>query len=155
MFAVLTVRASLPLNISPWTSLVATFALLAAIGWAPGARVVRAAVAGMRSAPPILHAHACGCGNLRVLLVQILPNLRPVVSAQFWILVPVFLLTEANLGLLGLGITEPIPSWGSMLAELQNYHKIVDAPWILAPAFLLVLVLTSLQFVVSGSSVWE
>jgi peptide/nickel transport system permease protein len=86
---------------------------------------------------------------------HILPNLRPVLSAQFWILVPVFLLTEANLGLLGLGIMEPVPSLGNMLSELQNYQKIPEAPWILAPAVLLVLVIASLHFVVSGRKTWE
>ena len=43
--------------------------------------------------------------------------MKPVLSAQFWILVPVFLLTEANLGLLGLGVTEPMPSWGKMIND--------------------------------------
>jgi peptide/nickel transport system permease protein len=84
-----------------------------------------------------------------------MPNLKPVLSAQFWILVPVFLLTEANLGVLGLGIPEPTPSLGSMMAELQNYQRIPESPWILAPALLLVLVVASLHFLVSGSKTWE
>jgi peptide/nickel transport system permease protein len=68
---------------------------------------------------------------------------------------PVFLLSEANLGLLGLGVSEPMPSWGSMLSELQNYQRIPEAPWMLAPAVLLALVVGSLHFVVSGSQTWE
>jgi len=92
---------------------------------------------------------------MRLLWFHILPNLRPVLSAQFWILVPVFLLTEANLGLLGLGLTEPLPSLGSMLAELQNYSRIPEAPWILAPALLLILIVANLHFVVSGRDTWE
>jgi ABC-type dipeptide/oligopeptide/nickel transport system permease subunit len=85
----------------------------------------------------------------------VLPNLRPVLSAQFWILLPVFILAEANLGVLGLGITEPMPSWGNLLAELQNYHRIPEAPWILVPAILLVLVVASLHFVVLKNRTWE
>ena len=76
-------------------------------------------------------------------------------SAQFWILVPVFLLSEANLGMLGLGVTEPMPSWGGMFAELQNYQRIPEAPWVLSPAVLLALVVASLHFVVSGNQTWE
>ena len=155
LFALLTLRALLPLNISPWASIVATFLLLAAVGWASGARVVRAAVAGMRSSESILHARAYGCEDRRLLWFHILPNLRPVLSAQFWAMVPVFLLTEANLGVLGLGVTEPLPSWGNMLAELQNYQRIPESPWILAPALLLFLVVASLHFVLSGSRTWE
>lgn len=155
LFALLTLRALLPLNISPWASLAATFLLLAALGWAPGARVVRAGTSAMRDAGPILHARAYGCSGMRLLWRHILPNLWPILSAQFWILVPVFLLTEANLGVLGLGVMEPMPSLGNMLAELQNYQRIPEAPWILAPAVLLVLVIASLHFVVSGRKTWE
>jgi peptide/nickel transport system permease protein len=155
LFFLLTLRALLPLNISPWLSLAATFLSLAGLGWASGARVIRAGTRQLRDAGPILHARAYGCGKLRLLRHHILPNLTPVISAQFWILVPVFLLTEANLGVLGLGIMEPMPSLGNMLAELQNYQKIPEAPWILAPAVLLILVIGSLHFLVSGNDTWE
>ena len=155
LFALLTLRALLPLNVSPWTSLAATFALLALVGWASGARLVRASVVALRNAESILHARAYGCSRWRLLWFHIMPNLRPVLSAQFWILVPVFLLSEANLGVLGLGIAEPMPSWGNMLSELQNYPRVVEAPFILAPAALLFLVVGSLHFVISGSGTWE
>jgi ABC-type dipeptide/oligopeptide/nickel transport system permease subunit len=155
LFFLLLLRALLPLNISPGISLAATFLSLAGLGWASGGRVVRASTASMRNAGPIRHARAYGCGNLRLLWRHVLPNLRPVIVAQFWILVPVFLLTEANLGVLGLGIMEPLPSLGNMLAELQNYQKIPEAPWILSPAALLILVIGSLHFVVSEKRTWE
>ena len=155
LFALLTLRAFLPLDISPWISIAATFLLLAVVGWAPGARVVRAAAINMRHSGPILHARACGCHGGRLLLFHVLPNLRPVLAAQFWILVPVFLLTEANLGVLGLGITEPLPSLGNMLAELRSYEKIREEPWILAPAILLILIVASLHFAVPGKQKWE
>jgi len=155
LFAMLTLRALLPLNISPWASIAATFVLLAGVGWAPGARVVRACVIDMRDAGAVLYARGYGCATWRLVWAHILPNLKPALSAQFWILVPVFLLTEANLGALGLGIVEPAPSWGNMLADLQNYQRIPESPWILAPAVLLVLVVGSLHFLVSGSKTWE
>jgi peptide/nickel transport system permease protein len=155
LFALLTLRALFPLNTSPEASLAATFLLLAAVGWAPSARVIRASVANLRNSGSIVHARAYGCGNTRLLCFHIFPNLKPVLSAQFWILVPAFILTEANLGVLGLGINEPASSWGNMLGELQNYQRIPEQPWILAPALLLVLVVGSLQFVVSRRNIWE
>lgn len=155
LFALLTLRALFPLNTSPRVSLAATFLLLAVVGWAPSARVIRATVAGLRNSGSIVQARAYGCSNTRLLCFHILPNLRPVLSAQFWILVPAFILTEANLGVLGLGIDEPEPSWGNMLAQLQNYQRIPEQPWILAPALLVVLVVGSLQFVVSRRNIWK
>jgi len=155
LFALLTLRALLPLNASSLTSIATLFGLLAAVGWAPGARIVRASVIDMRDAGPVLYARGYGCRSWRLVWIHILPNLRPVLSAQFWILVPVFLLTEANLGVLGLGIVEPTPSWGNLLAELQNYRRIPESPWILVPALLLILVVASLHFVVSERRTWE
>jgi ABC-type dipeptide/oligopeptide/nickel transport system permease subunit len=154
-FAMLSLKALLPLDIPASISIAATFLLLAIIGWAPGARVMRAGAAGLRNSPSILYARAYGCGGGRLLCFHILPSLKPILSAQFWTMVPVFLLAEANLGVLGLGISEPLPSLGNMLVDLQNYEQIPGQPWVLAPAFLLVLVVGSLHFVVSGRQKWE
>ena len=155
LFALLSLRALLPLNLSPWLSIAATFLLLGGLGWASGARVLRAGAVGVRNSAAIVHARASGCGGLRLLYCHVLPNLKPLLAAQFWILVPVFLLTEANLGVLGLGIVEPIPSLGNMLAELQNYERIPAEPWILAPAVLLVILVGSLHFAMSERREWE
>jgi peptide/nickel transport system permease protein len=155
LFVLLTLRAVMPLNISAGASLAVTFVLLACTGWAPGARVTRAAVARLRDGRSVQHARACGCGQARLLLVHVLPNLRPILAAQFWILLPAFLLAEANLGMLGLGVSEPIPSWGNMLAELRYYDRIPEAPWILAPAIMLVLVVASVHTLLSESRQWE
>jgi ABC-type dipeptide/oligopeptide/nickel transport system permease subunit len=78
---------------------------------------------------------------------HLLPNLRPILLAQFWVSVPVFIVSEANLGLLGLGVSEPMPSWGAMLRELENYTAVLHNPWMLAPAILLIVVVSSLQLV--------
>ena len=67
-----------------------------------------------------MQARASGCTAWRLSLVHVLPNLKPVLYAQFWISIPVFILSEANLGILGLGVAEPLPSWGSLLRELEG-----------------------------------
>ena len=78
-----------------------------------------------------------------------LPNLTPVLYAQFWISIPVFILSEANLGILGLGVAEPMPSWGSLLKELEGLLSIGDEPWKFVPLILLVLVVMSFQLLLS------
>ena len=149
-FLLLTVRAALPLNAAPLVSVMITFLLLGLLGWAAPARVIRAGVRSRRDADFVLQARACGVRGFRLLFVHVLPNLKPVLYAQFLISVPVFILAEANLGLLGLGVAEPLPSWGGLLRELENYPAILENPWILAPLVLLVLVVGSLQSVLSG-----
>ena len=79
-------------------------------------------------AAPRVRLHALrsrrGLPRWRIAAVQILPNLLPLAAAQFLVAAPAFLLAEANLGLLGLGVPEPLPSLGGMLRELENVSGI-------------------------------
>lgn len=153
LFLLLILRALLPLNLSGTASITATALLLAAVGWAPGARVIRSSVLAQRDSPPLAHARAYGCTTPRLLFFHLLPNLRPALTAQFWILISGFLIADANLGALGLGVIEPAPSIGGMLVELRDYQRLVEQPWILAPAALLATLLASLHLTISKVSV--
>jgi len=148
LFLILTVRAVLPLNVSPFESVGITFLLLGMLGWASAARVVRSTALSLEARDFMIQARARGCGHWRLLAVHLLPNLRPVVAAQFWMSIPIFILSEANLGFLGLGVAEPLPSWGSLLSGLQSLDTLAAGPWRLAPLGLLVLVMTCFHLVV-------
>jgi ABC-type dipeptide/oligopeptide/nickel transport system permease subunit len=139
-FLLITVRALLPLNVDPHTSVLITFALLGCLGWAGAARVICADARSLCNSDIVLLARASGISGFRLLWRHVLPNLKPVLSAQFWISIPVFILAEANLGILGLGVAEPLPSWGSMLRELESFAAVSAQPWHFVP--LLVLILT-------------
>ncbi len=153
LFLLIMVRAFLPLNVSPAVSVVVTFLLLGLLGWAASARVLCTSAQSLREAGFVLQARASGMHGLRLFAVHVLPNLKPVLYAQFWISVPVFILTEANLGILGLGVAEPLPSWGSLLRELEGLLSLREEPWKLAPLFLLIVVLTCFQLVLSDEEV--
>jgi ABC-type dipeptide/oligopeptide/nickel transport system permease subunit len=142
----LLVRAMLPLNLPGWASVSVTFAVLGLLGWAHAARVVRASVRSLCGAPFLLQARAQGSRVLRLWIAHLLPNLRPVLVAQFLMITPLLILGEANLGMLGLGVTEPLPSWGNLLAELTHIQSLDAGSWPglapkLAPAALLLAVL--------------
>jgi ABC-type dipeptide/oligopeptide/nickel transport system permease subunit len=139
-FLLITVRAILPLNVDPHTSVLITFALLGCLGWAGAARVICADARTWCNSDRVLLARASGISGFRLLWRHVLPNLKPVLWAQFWISIPVFILAEANLGILGLGVAEPLPSWGSLLRELESFAALSARPWQFVP--LLVLILT-------------
>jgi peptide/nickel transport system permease protein len=145
LFLLLAVRALLPLNTSPVTSVAITFGLLGCLGWAGPARIIRAGTRTLANSDYLVQASAIGVSRWRLFWRHLLPNLRPILFAQFWISVPLFILSEANLGLLGLGVSEPLPSWGALLRELENYSAVLQNPWMLAPAVLLVIVVSCLQ----------
>src|SRR5581483_6513586 len=112
LFLLITVRALMPLNVSPVTSVVITFSLLGLLGWAAAARIVCSDARSLRQSDFVLQARAAGNGAGRLMTRHLLPNLLPILYAQFWISIPVFILAEANLSILGLGVAEPLPSWG-------------------------------------------
>lgn len=145
LFLLLIIRAALPLNVPAWTSVGITFAMLGLVGWTAAARVVRTAVRAAQDDGFLLQARAMGASATRIWFRHFLPNLRPILLAQFWISIPLFVLSEANLGLLGLGVAEPLPSWGNLLFELTSHREVAEAPWLLAPAVALVVTLLAMQ----------
>ncbi len=149
LFLLITARALMPLNVSPMISVLVTFLLLGLLGWTTAARVLCTTAAALRSADFVRQARAAGVPAQRLFWMHVLPNLKPVLYAQFWISIPVFILSEANLGILGLGVAEPMPSWGSLLKELEGLISIGDEPWKFVPLVLLVLVVMSFQLLLS------
>lgn len=149
LFLLITARALMPLNVSPLVSVLVTFLLLGLLGWTTAARVLCATAASLRSSDFVRQARAAGCSGQRLFWVHVVPNLKPVLYAQFWISIPVFILSEANLGVLGLGVAEPMPSWGSLLKELEGLVSVGEEPWKFVPLILLVVVVTSFQFLLS------
>jgi peptide/nickel transport system permease protein len=138
-------RAELPLNTAPLASALLTFALMGIAGWAWPARVFTASIREIRQSGWILQARAAGLSGWRIALVHGWPHVRLIAAAQFRILVPAYILSEASLGLLGLGVADPLPSWGNLLQELQHPDIVRSNPWVLAPLGLLIVVMVCLE----------
>ncbi len=149
LFLLLMVRAMLPLNTSPPASAIVTFLVLGVLGWAAPARILQARASRLQHSQFMLLARASGVSRCRLLCRHVMPNLRPVLLAQFWISVPVFILAEANLSLLGLGVAEPLPSLGSLLRELETVLSLGWDVSRFAALIVLVAVVSSLQIAVS------
>jgi peptide/nickel transport system permease protein len=145
IFLFIVLRSVLPLNTRPLASILITFGLMGVAGWAWPARIFTASIRQMKQSGWLLQARASGIANSRIATRHAWPHLRAIAIAQFRILIPAYILSEASLGLLGLGVAEPLPSWGNLLAELQHPARVHDNPWILAPLALLVLVMIALE----------
>jgi ABC-type dipeptide/oligopeptide/nickel transport system permease subunit len=135
----------LPLNVPATLSLLVTFALIGLLGWPSAARVVRAGCRSLRQSDLVLQARVCGLTKGRVLMKHVLPNVRPILVAQFWASIPIYILAEANLGLLGLGVADPIPSLGNLLRPLESGFLPAAGAW--APLVLMVVVVSCLYLV--------
>ena len=142
MYVVLSLRAALPLVLPPARVFALVAGILALVGWPIVARGVRAIVASERERDYAQAAIALGAGRARLLFRHLLPAARGFLAAQAALLVAAFILAEATLSYVGLGFPDPSVSWGVMLQEASNVSAMADAPWTLAPAagiFLLVL----------------
>ncbi|HEX2458954.1 MAG TPA: hypothetical protein VHJ58_02305, partial [Vicinamibacterales bacterium] len=62
-----------------------------------------------------------------------------------------FIMAEATLSYVGLGFPDTVPTWGTMLQEAANISLVVDAPWMLAPAGAIFLVVLGVNLVVQGA----
>jgi len=150
LFLLIAVRAMMPLNVSPFASVLVTFLILGMLGWTSAARVLCTTARSLRDADFVRQGRAAGIPAARLFWVQVLPNLKPVLYAQFWVSIPAFILSEANLGILGLGVAEPLPSWGSLLKELEGLVSVGEEPWKFVPLLLLVIVVTAFQMVLTN-----
>jgi peptide/nickel transport system permease protein len=147
LFVLIALRAMLPLNVAPLVSVIATFLILGLLGWPSSLRVIWAATRNIRNSDFLLLARSTGCGPMRMIFRQIFPNLRPALFAQFWVSIPVFILTEATLSMLGLGVSEPMPSWGNLLRGLEDFSAVTSNPGRFAPLVMLTLVVICFQII--------
>jgi len=153
LFLLLVVRALLPLDVPPLVSVVIAFLMMGLLGWQASVRVICASARGVRDSDFLLLARSTGCKPARLLLRHVAPNLRPLFYAQFFISIPLFILTEANLSILGLGVMEPMPSWGNLMRGFEDFSMLSANPWRLVPLVLLVIVVMCFQLVLPTQEV--
>ena len=117
--------------------------ILAMIGWAGFARVVRGMVLSVKQEDFVQAEKIMGASSLRIILKHILPQTTSYVIIAITLSVPSYILAESGLSFLGLGIQQPDASWGNMLKEAQEYMNILYRPWLLAPGGLIFLAVLS------------
>jgi peptide/nickel transport system permease protein len=138
LYFLLGVRAFLPLHVSPVGTFLLLIGVIGLIGWARPARLVRGVVLSARNRNYVSAARGFGGSDFYILRRHILPETLGVLLTQAALLVPLYVVAEATLSFFGLGVSEPVPSWGNMLAVLQHYSVLVSYGWLLAPAVALV-----------------
>ena len=143
LYLLLAVRAFLPLHITPVEAFLLLIAIIGLIGWARPARLIRGVVLSAKERDFVRAARGFGGGDLYLLRRHVLPQTFAVALTQIALLVPQYTLAEVTLSFLGLGVAEPVPSWGNMLATLQQYHVMVSYWWMFFPAVALIGVILS------------
>ena len=121
--------------------------ILALIGWAGFARVVRGMVLSVKNQEYVQAARSIGASRLGIIVKHILPQTTSYVIVAMTLSVPGYILSESGLSFLGLGIQQPDASWGNMLKEAQEYTNILYRPWLLTPGFLIFVAVLSFNLI--------
>ena len=152
LYLLLGVRAFLPLHIGTGETFLLLIAIIGGIGWFRPARLVRGIALSGRERPFVQAARGFGASHFYLLRRHVVPLTWGVLITQATVLIPQFVLAEVSLSFLGLGIGEPVPSWGNMLAEGRQYYAILEHPWLLAPGFALIPFLFGYLWIADGLS---
>ncbi len=101
----------------------ALIVVMASFGWATLARLIRGEVLSLREREFVQAARVLGTPTHLVLIHELLPNLVAPIVVATSLALPSYIVTEAGLTVLGVGLTEPTPSWGLTIAAATNYYR--------------------------------
>ncbi len=138
LYLLFAVRAALPLHIAEWQVFLLLLAVMGLIGWARPARLIRGVVLSAKERKFVVAARGFGASDAHLLFKHVLPQTYGVVLTQLALLIPQYVLAEVTLSFLGLGVGEPMASWGTLLSSLQQYYILSSYWWMFLPALLLI-----------------
>lgn len=125
------------------------FVALGAVEWLTMARIVRGQTLSVKRKEFIEAAHASGVSTPKIIFRHIVPNVLGPVIVYMTLTVPQVILTESFISFLGLGVQEPLTSWGVLISEGARVMEV--APWMLAfPAIFLATTLFAFNFIGDG-----
>ena len=150
LYIILVLRDAFGADLDSTTTYAVIIVILAFIGWASNARVIRGMVLSLKEQEYVLAARALGFSAWTIITKHILPNTLSFVIVTATLTVPYYILGEVALSFLGMGIQEPQASWGNMLRDAQNVRFLTDFPWIVLPGVFIFATVMAYNFVGDG-----
>jgi oligopeptide transport system permease protein len=130
-------------------NIILIFVAIGAINWLDMARIVRGQTLSLKHKEFVEAAEAQGVSTFNIIRRHIVPNLLGVVVVYVTLTIPQVILVESFLSFLGLGVQEPMTSWGALVNE--GAQEMGTAPWMLVfPAVFLAMTLFCFNFVGDG-----
>lgn len=142
--------AALPPTWSVTETYFAITILIAFLAWTDLGRVVRGKFLSLKTEDFVLAAELAGAGQLRIIFKHMLPSFASHVIAATTLALPAMIISETSLSFLGLGLRPPAISWGILLQDAQNIQTLVLAPWLLAAAAPVIVVILAFNFLGDG-----
>jgi len=124
--------------------------VLALVGWGGLAREIRGKTLSIRESDFVMAARVCGAKDTRILFRHLLPSMVSHIIVIATLAIPGFILGEATLSFLGLGIKPPMTSWGLLLKDAMNIHSLSLYPWLLIPGGCIIITVLAFNFLGDG-----
>jgi len=124
--------------------------IFALLGWTGLARQVRGQVMAFRETDFILAAKEMGASDARIIFKHLYPNCLSHIIVVLTLTVPSIILAEAFLSFLGIGIQEPLVSWGTLMQDAQNLQTLGSHLWIMSPVIFIVTAVLGFNFLGDG-----
>jgi peptide/nickel transport system permease protein len=151
LYLIIALRAVFPVDLPSRQVYLGIVGILAFIGWAGLARVIRGLVLSMRKSDFVAAAEALGFGRLRIISRHVLPNTMSYVIVAATLSIPGYILGEVILSFLGVGVQEPSASWGNMLNQARSIRALTSFPWLLlVPGTAIFLTVMAFNFLGDG-----
>ncbi|MEV6052384.1 ABC transporter permease [Streptomyces sp. NPDC052107] len=125
-------------NIPTWLRATALIVVMTVFGWATIARLLRGQVLALREREFVEAAKITGASPMRIVFKELLPNLWTPIIIQSTLLLPTLVTTEAGLSFLGVGMIDPTPDWGVMIARGAQFYS-EDITFMLFPGIAMVI----------------
>ena len=142
--------ALVPKNADSFKVFIAMAFIFALLSWTTLTREVRGKVLALRQTDYILAAKEMGASDARIIFLHLYPNVLSHVIVILTLTVPGVILAESFLSFLGIGITEPLISWGLMMRNTQDIQTLGQNAWILAPIGFIVIAVLGFNFLGDG-----
>lgn len=142
--------AALPAEWSPIKIYFGVTIVLSLVNWGALARQIRGKVLSMRESEYVLASKAMGASTFHIIIAHLLPNTLSHVIVIATLSIPAMILGETMLSFLGLGIRPPMTSWGVLLEEAQYIRVLMRSPWIVIPAFFVIITVLGFNFFGDG-----
>jgi peptide/nickel transport system permease protein len=142
--------AALPLNWPQLWVYMGIVVILSLVGWAGLARIVRAKFISLREEDFVKAAKVVGASEMRIIVKHMVPSFMSFLIASMTLSIPGMILGETSLSFIGLGLREPVVSWGVILMDAQSLNSIVNYNWLLLPALAVVVTVLAFNFMGDG-----
>lgn len=124
--------------------------IISLIGWTVMARVVRGRFLSLREEDFVTAAELAGASQLRIIFRHMVPSFMSHIIAATTLAIPSMIIAETALSFLGLGLRPPAMSWGVLLQQAQNVQAVAISPWLLIPAFPVIIAVLAFNFLGDG-----